>query len=163
MRLITGNIKDDQYNQLIEYAFRTSDYFMLVYCGYGRPYKKNVKKIKEALKSCLVKKRHDSVWPGTKSYSDKKYNFDICFYKTDNTAKSIILQAESILAWEYPKYPEDICFFRKNKCWLFTVAHEEIIGIVHETMEDLSFLESIHVEAEAAMNDSEWEFTEEGL
>ncbi len=163
MRFITDNIKDAQYNKMIEYAFCTSDYFMLVYCCYDRPYKKNVKKIKEALKPHLVKTRHNSVWPGTKSYSDRKYNFDVCFYKTDVMAKSIILQAESILAWEYPQYPEDICFFRKNRCWFFTVAHEEIIGIVHETIEDLFFLESIHVKFEEAMEDTEWEYIEEGL
>ena len=163
MRYIVDNVEGIHYNELIEYAFRTSDYFMLVYCSYGRPFKKKVKEIKEKLKPYLVKKRHNSVWPGTESYSDRKYKFDICFYKTDINVISTILQAESLLKWEYPQYPEDICFFRKNKCWLFTVAHEEIIGVVNETVEDLSFLKTIHVTTESSTNDSAWEFTEEGL
>jgi len=32
----------------------------------------------------------------------------------------------SLFAWKFPFLPEDICLFSEDKCWLHSIAHEEI-------------------------------------
>ena len=57
-------------------------------------------------------------------------------------AKDILKEVNSLSEWSRPSYPQDLAFFKGNKCWFFSVGHENIAGIVHVTKEDIAFLEA---------------------
>lgn len=62
------------------------------------------------------------------AYSAKDW---VCFYEC-NAASVAILQAaaDSLLDWQHPRLPEDLCFLdHEEKDWLINIAHEGIMKL----------------------------------
>ena len=42
--------------------------------------------------------------------------------------------------WSCPENPQDLAFFKGNKCWFYSVGHEKIAGIIRADDEDVDFV-----------------------
>ena len=40
---------------------------------------------------------------------------------------------------------DNICFYKNNKCWLYSVAHEQICDIYCDSKDEFEYLKSIGV------------------
>ena len=129
------------YSDFIDYAFEECNYFMLVYVNYyGKGYSKIMKDFKNALKPYKVKSRTNPSWPGVLGTICPDTTYKIIFYRNDLKAKELLKQVSKLSDWTRPHYPQDLAFFKGNKCWSFSVGHEKIAGIVDATDKDMNFL-----------------------
>ena len=139
---ISDFCSEQKYYDFLDYAFSKTDYFMLVYVNYyGKGYTKYQKYFKNALSSYKVKARTNPSWPGTLRTACSDTSYKIVFYKTTEEAKNILKEVSHISAWTRG-YPEDLAFFIGNKCWFYSVGHENIAAVIHASEEDICFLES---------------------
>lgn len=138
------------YKKLIEYSIETCDTFMFFICNYEQidNYREKMSCFLAMLKPLLKKTRHNGVkvtcWPGSKSW-DNRFERDIMFYRSDKSAIETLLRPTGLYQWQYPDYPEDICFFRNGYCWLTTSAHEGLAYIITNDKSEYNKLESIGV------------------
>ena len=133
----------DVYFDFLDYAFDTADFFMLVYVNYyGKGYSATMKAFKKELEEFKVKTRTNPHWPGTPGTSSMNTTYKVVFYRTDPTAKAILKKVNALNAWACPSYPQDLAFFKGNKCWFYSVGHENIAAIIGATNSDFDFIES---------------------
>ena len=131
------------YYDFIDYAFAHTDFFMLVYVNYyGKGYSKIMKEVRDKLRIFSVKSRSNPSWPGTLNTFSKDSTYKVIFYKTDFAAAEVLKKVNCLSAWSCPQYPQDLAFFKGNKCWFYSVGHERIGAIIDATEEDFAFLES---------------------
>lgn len=130
------------YFDFLDYAFLRTDYFMLVYVNYyGKGYSKMMKYYKKKLQPYQVKTRTNPRWPGVLNTYCQNTSYKIVFYKNDEKAKEILKTVSNLSAWSRPQYPEDLAFFKGNKCWFYSVGHERIAAVIRATEEDINFLQ----------------------
>ena len=53
--------------------------------------------------------------------------------------------AGSLFAWKFPFLPEDLCFFYNGKCWLQSIAHEEICWIYDDSNDVQALLKRMKI------------------
>ena len=156
----------DTYNKLIRYSLETCDAFMFVCCNYYNSgiYKKEVKPFVKDFQPLAIKRRHDPQWPGTTT-SDQggKYKFNINFYRCDESAYDLLIKPGNIFGWEYPHYPENLCFFREGYVWLSTVAHERMLWIEGQTKQDIKFFKQLGVWEDATVEEDGEFYYEKGI
>ena len=88
-----------------------------------------------------MKSRRNPCWPGTLGTYCRDTTYKVNFYKTDPRAKDILKEVNSLSEWSRPYYPQDLAFYKGNKCWFYSIGHEDIAAITHATKEDIEFLE----------------------
>lgn len=131
------------YFDFLDYAFSKTDYFMLVYVNYyGKGYTRQQKYFKKTLEPFKVKSRSNPSWPGTLKTFSKNSSYKVVFYKNDERAKQLLKECNCLSDWSRPVNPEDLAFFKGNKCWFYSVGHEKIAAIIRADKEDLDFVES---------------------
>ena len=137
-----GACKGQIYYDFLDYAFQKADYFMLVYKNYyGKGYTEQQCYFLERLNKFKVKSRTNPSWPGTLKTFCPDTTYQIVFYKTEPESKEILKEAECLSHWSRPNMPEDLAFFIGERCWFYSVGHEEIAGIIHADEADVEFLE----------------------
>ncbi len=129
------DVQEPNYTRLIEYALATSDAFMLVYVftGWRRQLCAKARRIKLALRPYRLKRRYDSQWPATESMGD---NYMIEVYRSRPEVMDILREPGSLYAWFPTVFPQDIAFFRQNRCWFFTCAHERFLWAYFQPPQD---------------------------
>lgn len=138
--------KNRQYESFLEYALKSTDYFMLVYINYyNHGYSKTIKEIRSELAPLKVKRRSNPQWPGTPNTYCKDTTYQVVFYKNAPCAKSVLLKVRDLLGWKSPMFPEDLAFFRGNECWFYSVAHEGVAMVVNPNNEDILFFKQLDV------------------
>lgn len=141
--ILNQECKGQTYYDFLDYAFSQADYFMLVYVNYYRKgYTKSQKHFKTALNPYKVKSRSNPSWPGTLRTVCPNTTYKIVFYRTDDGAKKILKEVESLYEWSRPNCAEDLAFFKGNHCWFYSVGHEKMAAIIHANGSDLAFVES---------------------
>ena len=129
------------YEQFIDYAFKHTDFFMLVYVNYyNKGYTKKMKSFMKSLKPFQVKRRTNPSWPGTELTICPNTSYKVVFYRTDEDAKEVLKHVFKISDWSCPENPQDLAFFKGNKCWFYSVGHEKIAGIIRADDEDVDFV-----------------------
>ena len=79
------------YDDFLDYAFSSNDYFMLVYVNYKqRGYTQTQSYFKKALSPYKVKTRTNPSWPGTLRTIRPNATYQIVFYRTDDEAKKYL-------------------------------------------------------------------------
>lgn len=107
-------------------------------------FKKNTESFLEKLKPYLIKKRNlPTEWPGLKVILDKHTKVDICVYRIYDEAKNTLLEPKGLFNWRYPYFPENLCFFKDNYCWFYSIAHEEYAYIYIKSLEEVKELENL--------------------
>lgn len=131
------------YYNFLDYAFEQTDYFMLVYVNYyGKGYSKIMKHYRNLLKPYQIKSRNNPCWPGVLNTFCPDTTYEVVFYKNTLEAKRILKNVEKLSDWSSPSYPQDLAFFKGNRCWFYSVGHEKIGAIIHATDQDLDFVVS---------------------
>lgn len=110
-------------------------------------FKKSTETFSKEIEPFLIKKRHDPVWPGTQVLSPigNESNFDICIYQSCEEVKPYLLRVEHLFQWMYPYYPEDLCFFKDNKCWFYACSHEERSYILADSKDEVKAFEDMGI------------------
>lgn len=149
MHFIEENPMGDVYKNLVDYAMRTSDAFMLVYRANGRgELTDKQKEIRPCLAPYRLKTRHNLMWPGIIYRGFEGCIFDensyIDIYRTSDELLPLLYEPGGLFNWSRD-YPDDLCFFRKGECWLTTTGHEKIGYIACQTKEDETILSLIGV------------------
>lgn len=130
------------YYDFLEYAFAEATYFMLVYVNYyGRGYSAKMKKFRSALKPFEIKSRSSPHWPGVNCTFCVDTTYKVVFYRTSSSALEVLKEVKCVSDWTAPLYPQDLAFFKGNKCWFYSVGHEKIAAIICPSKKDLDFLE----------------------
>lgn len=139
------NVSSMVYYDFIDYAFSKTDYFMLVYINYyGKGYTSKQKFFRMSLEKFKVKSRSNPSWPGTLHCIAPNTTYKVVFYKTDQEAKKFLKMVDRISEWS-GGMPEDLAFFKRNQCWFYSVGHEKIAAIIHATVEDIAFVDSLKI------------------
>lgn len=111
------------------------------------PFIKNMEKFK-------IKQRNNPIWPSTKILEGAE-DYNICLYKASHDIIQFLLQPQSYLGWRYPRYPEDLSFFKNNYCWAYASSHEEYIEIIPEDYEEYIRLKEMGIEFQDEYNPAE--------
>lgn len=108
-------------------------------------YEDSAKPFLQKLQPFLIKVRHKpEEWPSTKCGDNSgKINFDINLYKVCREVRAHLLEPEGLFHWQYPYFPEDLCFFKDGYCWLSTSAHERDASIYTNNKDDVQELENM--------------------
>ena len=132
------------YDDFLDYAFSSNDYFMLVYVNYKqRGYTQTQSYFKKALSPYKVKTRTNPSWPGTLRTIRPNATYQIVFYRTDDEAKKLLKEMRSLWDWSSPQNAEDLAFFKGDQCWFYSVGHEKIAAIIHANKNDRIFITSL--------------------
>ena len=136
------------YEQFIDYAFNHTDFFMLVYVNYyNKGYTKKMKSFMKSLKPFQVKRRTNPSWPGTELTICPNTSYKVVFYRTDEDAKEVLKHVFKISDWSCPENPQDLAFFKGNKCWFYTVMLSRSIRItVFSMKKSLKTKAALHCE-----------------
>ena len=98
-----------------------------------------------SLAPMLIKQRHNRIWPSTEILSGPGvYNIDL--YAANDSAFPLLIRPMSYFSWRYPKYPEDLSFFRNNRCWLYASSHEEYIEVYPQNRSEYDLLINMGLE-----------------
>lgn len=126
--------------EVLDYCFKNSDSFSLI-TTLKKPYTRippicEHDSIIECWKNCLINILPDiKKWPGTETKCNHKVMFIYNakkFRRTYHNISNFFLAIEQNL-------PEDICFYRDKKVWLYTITHERNAVIVSPSMKDLDY------------------------
>lgn len=92
----------------------------------------------------LIKQRHDTQWPSTQILSCNSA-YTISVYRVCDQLYPLLLEPSSYLSWRYPRYPEDLSFFKNGRCWLYASSHEGYIEFLPRTKEEYDFVCSLGI------------------
>ena len=149
------NCSHNQYNDLINYILKicnniyfhfpnfknNSDYWKINYDNNGNINQDSVlylRKNQKLLDLCYKM--------GAKKYVSYEYLTTRLAYKTQIINVELfpyleqLIRKHHIFQWQYNVLPEDLCFFKNDKCRFFSIAHEHQFMIFNETKDDISFL-----------------------
>ena len=125
------------YKLFVDFASRTCDYMSLVF--EKDSFDNNQYMFREEyflISECLIKKNSVIVHPSTGSCFE---NAEILFFKLKPSVTSFLKRANNIYDWDGMSFPEELCFYRKNKVWFTCIYHERILHVHNETHDDLEF------------------------
>lgn len=134
---------EKNFSTILEYCFNNSDTFSVI-TDFKKPHLKFLKKCKHyrAMKhwNPYLIKRIDNIqkWPGTETKEKNRamYIYDCHKFITGiDNIPNFFLPKEN-------KLPEDICFYRNENVWIFTISHEKTCYIRNGTKKDFDFLEN---------------------
>lgn len=134
------DIKDEDYNSLIELAMKQCDKFAFVIrrdmLADEKLAMKHHHKLVEDIESSFIERSEQSEWAGTKLFEATAY----VFYYDLNEQTKIFLQTKSnsLFDWVSP-LPEDLMLFKGDNIWLAGCSHERFI-VVNEEYNDFDQL-----------------------
>lgn len=102
-------------------------------------YKENAKKVLEPI-MCDLEYSYQDV-----EYADyaEAYLNDIYVFRCTVNVKGFI-KKHNLFSWSHPDLPEDICFYKDNKCFMRTVAHENMCLIYENVFDTVELLKKCH-------------------
>lgn len=107
-------------------------------------YKNKTSQLIDIIRSQIVSVVYDV------SYFDDIYNYGTEVYtvKIDDidSCKKFLFSAKSLFTWKYPDFPEDICFIRNGKCWIKSIAHENLLFFEDITKSEAELLQAMGIE-----------------
>jgi len=158
-------IENEEYVKFIQYALDTSDYFMLVYSRKKQEgFKKSMKIIKKDLHKLKVKSQFRFYWAGTEVCPDNHWEYQVSFYRAEESALQSLLSVNSLFEWDWPSHPQDLSFYRSDQCWFYSVSHERMAIVVMHTPQEVEFLQQLTlIDAKEDYVDSDWIIEEEWL
>jgi len=156
---------NEKYTRLIEYALETSDFFMFVFCKKkNEGFKRSMLEIKKKLSYLNVKAQYRYSWVGTETIPGGNYEHQVCFYRADVSAMQCLLSVNSLFEWIWPLLPQDLCFFREDRCWFCSTSHERLAVITEPTHQDVEFFKQLSNDAGSMYySDTKWDAEEASL
>ena len=116
----------ETYHGFLSYVGAFSDAFSLVYFRY-RPDEEpsqTVRQISEALQPYLIYEQDVNRWPGTETKNELGHIYRLHAYRRTMDSLKALEIADSLWDLDYPKFPMDLCFYRKGFAWFSSTVHE---------------------------------------
>lgn len=148
--ILCGTICDNHYRELISWLCKESDIVTFNLPKYDKKIltKKNKKIFPESELSGLQMSNDlcDCYSPSEElktyfcsildeiilSYLDVEYAGTLSIYenevvvlKSNENVKNYLMKESNLYEWKYPKLPEDMCFYKNDKCIAQVIAHEQ--------------------------------------
>lgn len=60
---------------------------------------------------------------------------------------------EGLYSWQYPIMPEDLCFFQGERCYLKSVAHENLCFLYDDGKETKKALRKIGIRSQTILDE----------
>ena len=170
---ILGNVKGKQYDVLIDYMLKECDVFTFCLPNFGKQVVisqkiQDIKKSSDIIIDCVeyldggsefakykkkvlprMNKIYDhklkvyySVKYGSSLYGSER---EIYIIRIDSSLDRTFFKNKGLFDWRFPKFPEDLCFYKSGKCFMETVAHEQLCFFYSDDKEIQIFLDSIGV------------------
>ena len=124
------------YKAFIDYATATCDCFSLVFEKInGNQYV--CQDVFMRMEASVVSKNSVGIHPETHTHFS---NSDIVCFACNKQSRSVLMEAENLSYWDGDQKPTELCFYRHQKIWFYTVSHEKIAFIVCPDEKDMHFL-----------------------
>lgn len=85
-------------------------------------------------------------WPGTKTSAN---HMVLNIYRMVKSTRNWLNESPNLFVYR-EDLPEDICFYRDGKAWMYVTTHERDMAIINPTDEDMAFFETIEATALSA-------------
>lgn len=85
-------------------------------------------------------------WPGTKTSAN---HMVLNIYRIVKSTRNWLNESPNLFVYR-EDLPEDICFYRDGKAWMYVTTHERDMAIINPTDEDMAFFETIEATALSA-------------
>lgn len=132
---------------LIKYLFENGDKFSLITLMERShliiPSHYKCSSVINELKGCLVNQL-----VGIRRWNNTETNQNIGImnvYKCCEATEEFMRNNLDVIIDPIGKFPEDICFYKKNSAWFSTVSHESLAFIFNPTYSDIQFLIKHHI------------------
>lgn len=102
----------------------------------------------ESMSPFMIKMRHNTEWPSTIVISSKN-TYNIALYRICKEIYPFLLEPGGYYLWRYPKFPEDLSFFKDNRCWLYASSHEEYLEFLPRSRDEYDFISSLDIHLDA--------------
>lgn len=64
-----------------------------------------------------------------------EYEFEIYNIRLNDRTLKVLKEEKGMCSWQYPLLPEDLCFFKGDRCYFWSVSHERMYFIYDDTKE----------------------------
>lgn len=147
------DLSGEPYRSFIAYALKNSDALLIVdfaYTDRNWPKKKSCKQILKQLQPYRLKKRNNAEWPNMTVDTSSEYGmgnskYTIMVYRTAIKLYDALIEPGNLFRWNFPYYPMDLCFFKNNRCWFASIAHEECLWLYTDSKEQLEKLRQMGI------------------
>ena len=139
--VICGEISNERYGKLLEFAFAYSDLFCVsTFKTHNKFLKATYFDFFENMKPYEV----DKYTCALPQHYQKGQNFHV--FKLNSIGKAYLNQFYSFWDWSLPYFPEDLSFLRNKRVWLNCITHERMIIIDSTDERVLYFLAHIGIQ-----------------
>ena len=148
---IAYDILIENYRAIIRYAAKTSDSFSVV-TEQVKPFsivppKCKHDEILSSISDYLIKQVVGAKsWPGTETSAN---HMVLNIYLMVKSTRNWLNEGPNLFVYR-EDLPEDICFYRDGKAWMYVTTHERDMTIMNPTNEDMAFFETIEATALSA-------------
>ncbi len=111
----------DTYRALINFAFTECDTFSLVWQE-GFDFTARADLLAERLSPYIQRSARTDSWPGTQIFDRFAL---VRWYRLCVPTGHILKEAPGLYSWLAPDFPEDLAFFKRGKCWMASLSHEQ--------------------------------------
>jgi hypothetical protein len=124
------------YKAFIDYATTTCDCFSLVFeKTNGKQYV--CQDVFMCIEECTISKSGVGIHPETHTHFS---NSDMVCFVCNKQSRSVLMEAENLSYWDGNQNPAELCFYRDQKIWFYTVSHEKTAFLVSPDERDMYFL-----------------------
>lgn len=136
--IICGELTNDQYGSLLEFAMSYSDLFSV---STFKVHKKNLETTYFEFFENMAPFEVDKYKCILSQHYEKGQKIRV--FKLNDIGKQYLTQCHSFWEWSLPNLPEDISFYRNKKVWLNCITHERMILVESSDPELLCFLNNV--------------------
>ena len=137
------SMNEKRYNALIVYLHNCCDMVSFLVPDYdyaeGIDYEANIQPFMEAIQPFIVSHYRSGEY--CNRLTGGTYN--IYHMAFDKNIIGPLCLGLHLYNWMYPNLPEDLCFYKKGKCFLKSVAHEKLCWIYAEEEDEKRALKKI--------------------
>ena len=120
------------YHSFLSLLFAYSDAFSLIYFKPRENGKttETTREIKKRLSPFQISSEKVSQWPGTITMNQSGHVYRMITYKIDYSKifniVDVLEQVNTLYDWNYPTYPEDLCFYKDGYAVFWSIVHEHM-------------------------------------
>jgi len=124
--MIYENLKGKRYRQLIDFLSRDCNRFAFVENRQMLDIEEErlayINNLITYIEDHFIETKIQNEWETTRLLDETAYVF---YFKFNNATREFLKDnSNSLFEWIYPKLPEDLMFYKDNKCILATCSHE---------------------------------------
>ena len=123
---VDGCEKEEITHRFLRVILSYSDTFSLIFFRYRENEKlsKTAAVIKKKLAPYKIYSQDVVQWPGTITRNEQGHIYRMIFYRAVIDVLPTLEKVATLWDWDYPHYPMDPCFYKKEYAWFSVSTHE---------------------------------------